>query len=157
MPLHIHEFFHLSLSLFAGWIAWIVTGNPYVFIPALIGGVLVDIDHLIDYFFAYGTNFKLSYFMRGRQFHKSNKTYILFHSWELVFILFILTFQLSDLLTLRPLFLSFSFAYFLHLLFDSLINHMRAPSYFLLYRLVKKFDLKTLVTDKHYREHIKQK
>lgn len=150
MNLYLHELTHLTLSLLVGLIIWKISGNFYVLPAALMGGFFIDLDHLIDYYLAFGATFNLSYFLKGYSFLKTDKIYVLFHSWELVIILFLA-------LPTQPLFLSFSLSLFLHLTFDVFTNNMRVQSYFLLYRLRNKFELKTMVTSEHYHKHLEQK
>ncbi len=160
MNLYLHEFTHLTLSLLVGLIIWKISGNVYVLSAALMGGFFIDLDHLLDYFLAFGAKFNLSYFLKGYQFLKTDKIYVLFHSWELVIILFsiILFFMnFKNFITLRTFLLSFSVSLFLHLFVDVFTNNMKAKSYFLLYRINNNFSLKTMVTNEHYQKHLKQK
>ena len=163
MSLIAHELIHLSLSLLSGYLAWQISGNPYTFAFGLIGGFFVDVDHLIDYFLAFKFKWNLSYFLKGYQFLKSDKIYVFFHSWELsitlllISIYFVLNSTSFTDLTSSTNLTGFALAYFFHLLFDSLINHLRPLSYFLIYRAFHNFNLKNLVTSKHYQEHLLQK
>ena len=160
MPLYTHELIHFIFSLIAGYIGYLISGDLSSFFWGLLGGFFVDADHFIDYFLAFGLKFKVSYFLKGYEFLKSDKIYILFHSWEFVILLFLffLYFKnFTNFITLQTIVLSFGIAYFLHLLFDSYINHLRPLSYFLIYRIVYRFSLKVLVTDSHYQKHLQQK
>ena len=63
MNLFFHELTHIILSLLAGFLVWIFFDkNISIFLVAFLGGVAVDIDHLFDYFLAFGTKFNLTYF-----------------------------------------------------------------------------------------------
>ncbi|MFH1552857.1 MAG: hypothetical protein ABID83_04385 [Candidatus Omnitrophota bacterium] len=62
-----------------GW-AWPVLG--------FTGGVLIDLDHFIDYFFYYGWRFDLGDFFNHR-YKDSGRCYIIFHSWELLIALWV--------------------------------------------------------------------
>lgn len=165
MSLLFHELSHLVLSLLVAFIIW-KKGHKHigVFIAALLGGVLIDLDHLIDYFLAFGTTFNLTYFLKGYAFLKTDKIYVLLHSWELVIILFLalpavalLCKQAKEGLFIRILILAFSLSLFFHLIVDVQTNSMKAQSYFLLYRMSNNFELKTMVTNEHYLKHLKQK
>ena len=138
MPLYLHELSHLVLSFFIAFIIWKKLHKHFgVFIAALLGGVFIDFDHLIDYFLAFGTKFNLIYFLKGYQFLKSDKIYVPFHSWELVIILFLtlpavalLCKQAKEGLFIRMIILAFSISFFLHLSVDVYTNSMKAQSYF---------------------------
>ncbi|KKP29986.1 MAG: hypothetical protein UR15_C0007G0002 [Parcubacteria group bacterium GW2011_GWA2_31_28] len=157
MNLYLHELTHLTLSLFVGLIIWKISGSVYVISAALMGGFFIDLDHLLDYFLAFGTKFNLTYFLKGYSFLKTDKIYVIFHSWELIIFLFFTILFFINFITLRALLFSFSLSLFLHLSVDVFTNNMKAQSYFLLYRLFNKFELKTLVTTDHYQKHIERK
>ena len=170
MNLYLHEFTHLTLSFLVGLTIWKISGNVYVLPAALMGGFFIDLDHLLDYFLAFGAKFNLSYFLKGYQFLKTDKIYVLFHSWELVIFLFLTLPAVSCIVALakmealakegqmlQPLLLSFSLSLFLHLSVDVFTNNMKAQSYFLFYRINNNFELKTMVTKEHYKKHLKQK
>ena len=101
MPLFFHELSHLVLSLLVGFVIWKKWHKHIgVFITALLGGVFIDLDHLIDYILAFGTKFNLIFFLKGYQFLKTDKIYVPLHSWELVIILLLTSiFLLSNLKT----------------------------------------------------------
>lgn len=161
MSLYLHEFTHITLSLFVGFIIWKKLNKPIsIFAATLLGGVFIDLDHLIDYFLAFGTKFNLFYFLKGYQFLKTEKIYIPLHSWELVIIFFLIILffmNFKRFITLRTLLLAFSISLFLHLSIDVFTNNMLPQSYFLTYRMQNNFNLKNLVTPSHYQKHLQQK
>jgi hypothetical protein len=159
MNIYLHELSHLILSLLVGFIIWKISGNVYVLSAALMGGFFIDLDHFLDYFLAFGTKFNLTYFLKGYQFLKTDKIYVLFHSWELVILILFTSLLLfrSANLTVSMLLLSFSLSLFLHLFIDVFTNNMQARSYFLMYRMNNNFELKTMVTNNHYQKHLEQK
>jgi len=148
MFLFFHLFIHLSFSLLVG----LIFGQ---FWPALLGGFFIDVDHLIDYFLAFGLKFNPKYFFKGYQFLKSDKIHIFFHGWEIVIGGILLAFFVPK--TLATVLLAFSVSLFVHLWLDVYIDKLPAKSYFLLYRLGHHFNLKYLVIKEHYQEHLKQK
>ncbi|MFH1188322.1 MAG: hypothetical protein V1652_00565 [bacterium] len=160
MKLFVHLLTHLILSLFVGFIMWRASGSAFVFAASLMSGLFIDIDHFIDYFLAFGTKFNFVYFLKGYSFLKTDKIYVFFHSWELVIIL-LLVMPIVALLgggwTIVFFLLSFSLSLFFHLTVDVFTNAMLPQSYFVTYRLMHKFDLKTMVTKSHYIKHLDQK
>ncbi len=54
----------------------------------VIGGILIDLDHFIDYFSHYGFKFDLKKFV-FIGYLKSGKIYVYFHSWELIILIYI--------------------------------------------------------------------
>lgn len=130
-----------------------------LFATAIFAGFLVDIDHLFDYFIAYGFNFNLKYFLKGYQFLRIDKFYLPLHSFELVVIslaVYLLK-QRGAGETFKIILLTFALVLFSHSITDIYLNQIPASSYFFIYRLQKKFILKDLISDKLYQEHLKQK
>ena len=152
-------FFHLSLhiltSIMAGYIVWKIWKKPIAaFLTAFIGGVLIDLDHLIDYFLAFGLSFNLEYFAKGYQFLKSDKIYILFHGWEYVIILIVLAIWIIKNKTAKSVFLALARGLFFHLSVDCITNDgAKISTYSIIYRTKNNFDLNPLVTPEHYQEH----
>jgi len=162
MELLLHELIHLVLSLLAAFFVYrLLKCKSYISIVAsIVGGFLIDIDHLVDYFFAFGIHFSLNYFLKGYQFLKSDRMYVPFHSWELVILLLIIFLIFSyfkNRIVLKTILLSFCIALFFHLATDVILNRISIKSYSFIYRLQKNFSLKELVSQIHYQKHLKQK
>lgn len=179
MSLFLHELTHLTLSLLAGYIAWKIfylknKKNLFIsFLTGLIGGFFIDLDHLFDYFLAFGFRFRLDYFLKGYQFLKSDKIYIPLHSFEIVIILFIIYYLLSigyknflrfknfknfkNFITLKTLIFAFSLSLLFHIAFDIVENELPPSTYSFIYRISKNFELKNLVYLDHYPYHLEQK
>lgn len=157
MSLPVHLSIHVFFALLAGFIVWLIWKKPLVsFIAGILGGVLVDLDHFIDYFLAFGFSFDLRYFNSGMQFLKSDRILILFHAWEYVLVLAIIALLFKNRIA-RSFFLALSIGLLFHLTADVLIDHMPIKSYSITYRLEKHFQLEPLVTPENYAEHIKQR
>ncbi|MDO8566245.1 MAG: hypothetical protein Q7S04_03620 [Candidatus Moranbacteria bacterium] len=159
MSLPIHLFIHFFFAFVAGGISWFFFGNPVLsFISGFLGGVLIDLDHLIDYFLAFGSRWNLSYFIRGYQFLKSDKVYVLFHGWEYVILLAIVVWAVGAQSSLGVALFALGLGGLFHLIADTLINHgMSFRAYSILYRLVNKFEVEKIVTPEHYLEHMREK
>ena len=86
----IGELLHLFLSLLVGFIVWKIWKKPLVsFASAIVGGFLIDADHLFDYFVAFCWKFSLPDFLAGRQFLASDRLFLPLHGWEYVIVLFV--------------------------------------------------------------------
>ncbi|KKQ46244.1 MAG: hypothetical protein US63_C0004G0019 [Candidatus Moranbacteria bacterium GW2011_GWC2_37_8] len=153
MSLFLHLSIHVALSLLAGLIVWRIWKKPVAsFVMAIVGGVLVDMDHFIDYFLAFGFNFDLSYFSKGYQFLQSGKIYVLFHGWEYVILLLIAAYFVGQRLILKIALFALAIGLFLHLGFDTYENDgMSIRAYSIIYRASKNFENKFIVTPEHYK------
>ena len=149
MDLALHITIHFVLSLIAGFVVWNFYKRASISVlAALAGGVLVDIDHLIDYFLAFGFDFKMDYFLSGYQFLRSGKIYILFHGWEYVVVLIVLASVVKNKFY-KSVFLAVALGLFFHLSADSIINNIPAKSYWLTYRAENNFVLEKLVEPRY--------
>lgn len=159
MSLSLHLSIHLVLALAAGLIAWKITkGNIYqCLFTAVLAGVLVDLDHLIDYFLVFGLSLNFDYFARGYQFLKSDKMYILFHGWEYVAILSATAISIRRSNIYKAVALSAALALFIHLSTDVILNDIPTRSYSLVYRISQGFNIAGLVSSEHYNNHQMEK
>ncbi len=157
MTLVFNEIIHLVLSLLIGLTVWKVWKKKYLFGVALIGGFFVDVDHLIDYFLAFGFKFNLTSFFRGDQFLVSDKLYLLFHGWEYLIVIVILILIIKNKI-FQIVILTFGISLGLHLTWDVNTNDgMTIKSYSLIYRATNNFEMKRIVTSKHFQKHQKLK
>ena len=99
------------------------TGSPAAGGLVLGVGVLMDSDHLYDFY---------QWYIRG----KSKKIYIFFHAWEYaaagVIVLASLFFH--------PLLLAVVLAHLVHVATDHFHNRLHPFAYFITYRMLKRFD-----------------
>ncbi|MBU1125944.1 MAG: hypothetical protein KKC84_07945 [Candidatus Omnitrophica bacterium] len=136
----------LVTSLLCVWV-YSKTQEASFIVMVVIGGILVDIDHFIDYFFYFKGSFRARDFFTC-QYLRSGKIYIFLHSWEIVIILTIA----SNLLHSTHLLVA-TFSLAVHLAMDNL--QRRSPLfYFLAYRYYKSFDARTLYGGEHFLEGI---
>lgn len=110
------------------------------FIGAFLGGFLIDADHLLDHYLAFGLrNFKLRDFLSGKAFEKSQKVYVVFHGWEYPLILSFLTYLFIENKTAAALCISFAVSLLFHLVIDTLTNQVTPLGYSFLYRYTNHF------------------
>lgn len=157
MSLLLHELTHVALSLIAGLIVWRIYKNFFItLIAAFLGGVLVDVDHLFDYFLFFGPSFNLNYFINGYHFALSEKIYVPFHGFEWVPLLITMVFLVRKKV-IKALILALALGLFSHLIADTLLNKIPLKSYFFFYRVKQNFELKKLVYPEHYKKNINDK
>lgn len=149
MSLFFHECLHVGFSLLAAYIAikkYNISQKYLVMtiIVAIIGGVLIDLDHLIDYFIAFGPGFNLSQFLQSQQFEYNKKIYVLFHAFEFIplFLLGLIFFKKK---LHKALILAFTIAVLFHLLLDSVSYNLRPGVYFISYRIMHNFDIQYMI------------
>ncbi len=135
--------FHVVFTYIAGYIVfkkWMQ--RDISFWGAFIGGILIDLDHFIDYFLFYGFHFDLTEFFQGVQFLNSGKVYVFFHAWEyLLALLIILYFINRKRIALRSFIAALALSIFFHLLIDIVITGGHVEVYSIIYRFTVNFDL----------------
>lgn len=126
----VHLFFTILIAM------WIYgkTGNLLYTSIFVLGGIFIDLDHLIDYLFALKNKLNLYDFVNGG-YVKTGKVYLFLHSWEMNFILLVLALNIRSY-GLFLLFLSLS----LHLAIDN-IQRKNLLAYFIIYRFINNFDI----------------
>lgn len=114
---------HTVISSAVGVGVGAATGSPEAGAIALGAGVLMDADHLFDFY---------QWYIKGR----SSRIYVLFHAWE---------YSAIGLVTLaaiffHPFLLGVVFAHLVHVATDHLHNRLSPFAYFICYRIIKRFD-----------------
>jgi hypothetical protein len=177
MPLWLHILIHLLLSIVAGVIGWSIFKRKHILnwciTVGIIGGVLIDSDHLFDHFMAYGLHFDPRGFISGTHFIINNKIYVPLHGYEYVLILLGIilffhnktlsshshkTIRASQTLSIRlvPILISLTLAMLFHLIFDVYVNDMPWQSYSILYRISHNFDAQALNKPENYLRYYNQ-
>jgi len=130
---------HLILTFEVSLIAWLKSGSVFSVLAAFLGGILIDIDHLIDYFIHF-RKLELKSLL-AFPYQQTKSVYLIFHSWELVILVGVFSFFYPSLL-LRV----FVFSWGLHLFVDNIDGFKRKGfnHYFFLFRLAKGFSVDKL-------------
>ncbi len=144
MPLWIHEILHFSI--FA--VMYGITSRFYKpfkdvrhFIIGFISAVLIDFDHLLDYFLFNGfSKFNLFEFLSCDFYNVAGKAFILFHGWEYLAVILIAAILLKKTKWSAVAF-AFALGMFAHLLFDTYVNGLPDYFYFISLRILNGFTL----------------
>ena len=127
---------HLVASAALGGICWAGSRNPGALLTSLAFGVLLDLDHLIDYWYAERRLPRdLDDFRSGRYFVRSGRLFVLFHGYEYLPLLYLGWRALRG----RQAALVAVGAVLLHLLADQLVNYLKPLGYFVSYRVAHRF------------------
>jgi hypothetical protein len=132
---------HLAFTIIFSLIIYLKSGNLGYIIIFILGGILIDVDHLVDYSVFFKKRFNLKDFLNAT-FLESGKIYLILHSWEINLIVFLLGLAIkSNGLLLLALSLT------IHLSIDNL-QRKNLLIYFFIYRIIKKFDAKVLIPER---------
>jgi len=113
---------HTLVSSAVGGGVWLATGSPAAAVVTVGVGVMMDIDHLYDYY----------HWLIKR---KPRRIYVLLHAWEYSF----LGLVALALLGRDPLLMAVVLGHLAHVASDHLYNGMPRFSYFISYRIAKGF------------------
>jgi len=125
-----------------------LTKSPLWATLALLINVFLDVDHLFDYWLANGFDLDYKKFVNetvggdepGVYFRKSQKVVIFLHSWELLFLVLAAT----RVFNLPQLTIVAIFGFLPHLIWDQITYAKEPLMYFLVFRILHRFDLKKL-------------
>ncbi len=106
----------------------------------LVGGILVDLDHLLDYVLEFGFRLDADLFFRSFAEDKYKKIFILLHAWELTLALIVVA-RLCDW---NGLLVGAAVGHGCHMALDQMYNKPVALGYSLVYRMAKRFETRVI-------------
>ena len=148
MMLFLHEFGHFivfTCLFFAINYLFFGRFSSKNYLIGLFATILIDLDHLIDYFIYHGFYFDLLGFLQGDNFELNQKAYVFFHSWELViaiFMVYVLFEQKNKKISSYILMIVLGLT--AHISYDVVTYDIAWGGYFLYNRMVNAFDILVL-------------
>ncbi len=137
---------HIAASTVLGGGMYASSGSPVLAISAFISGVLIDLDHVVDYLFFANDKFTVRNFFTW--YHKNlwDRFAVVLHSWELMFLLTVLS-----CLFQHPVIIGIASGACLHMLMDQIANSRTVPLhrffYFFAFRMSKGFQRKLILVE----------
>ena len=140
--------YHIIASFLLAGLIFYCSRAPFPSLVALLAGVFIDLDHLIDFWSLKPKRpFSIRDFLASEQWDSQNRyIFIFLHAWEWIFLLFFFSWFYQWPLWLFSLTLSLALHLFLDaldLLFDPLKESPRCQghplTYFFVFRCVKGF------------------
>lgn len=110
-------------------------------VVSFAAGVLIDIDHLLDYYANLGFTLNAKKVYGACCEMRLDKLYLAFHSYELVMLLWIAIYAFS----LSNIWRAAAIGMTQHLIFDQFTNPIKLPSYFLAYRIANRFRRESVI------------
>lgn len=137
---------HLLFTLAAGLVAWKLygtKGSKSIIVAlgaAFVSGILIDLDHLFDYFLAFGFHFDLYTFLYNQQFVVTRKNYVVFHGYEYAALLGISLYWAKKR-QIKMILLALLLSMLFHLVVDMMIYSIPVKHYSLIYRILTDFQI----------------
>ncbi|MDE6846211.1 MAG: hypothetical protein K2J99_10665 [Lachnospiraceae bacterium] len=141
---------HLAYSTAAASALLVTTKSPKIAMGCVAAGVLVDLDHLIEYKKFCGDDWKWEEFSTGRYFDAKGTVKVIFHSWEAAAVMWGIVLA-QDGIRKKNLLYGIAAGYTLHLILDQIGNNMCKMGYFELYRWLVDWKQSRLTADKEKR------
>lgn len=128
---------HIVATITISSIVYFIFNSFSAFISSLIGGILIDLDHLLDYCIHRGINFNVKNFFIWCYNNQWNTLIVFFHSFELILIFWLAIF----IFNLGIFWIGLAIGISQHIILDVLGNRdmINLHSYFFIFRLTKGF------------------
>jgi hypothetical protein len=121
---------HAIISAVSAGAVYTLTRSPELAALNFAAGVLIDLDHVIDFMIGSRGRWDFRMFWRARYHLLFPRLFFSFHSWEAAFLLALA----GALAKNRPSLWAVGLGLLLHLLADTLVNPGTWKSYFIFYR-----------------------
>jgi len=131
-----HLLGHLAIALVISFFIYRKTKKIWLAVLCLFVSFAIDIDHLADYWIAYGFGFSLVKFLESEYFGINKMVFVPLHSWELVGLFFLLS---KFVKKYKWIFLTIALAMLGHMLWDMLSYGIFLQDYFLIWRGLRGF------------------
>ena len=126
---------HITASIIISALLLAISKSWIIFTSSLISGVLIDIDHILDYLWEFRKPFIIKEFIDLNYQRKTLFLMIVFHSWELLALLSICAFLMSW----NPWTVGVTIGFAQHIVLDQIFNKPNRLAYFFLWRLKNGF------------------
>ncbi len=134
---------HIAISLLFSASLFVVFKSWIVFTSSLISGVLIDLDHVLDYFRENGINLRIKQFFKIFHNKEHSSIVLILHSWELLILLRISAF----IVRWNPWIVGTAIGFTQHVVLDQIFNKPSRWAYLFFWRLKSDFNSKTIFPD----------
>lgn len=129
---------HLAVSVVAAAAIYATTRSVPMIATFLAAGVLLDLDHWLDYWAEYGRRFDVRHFVKAVSTKAFRRAFLFLHAWEGVLLSAFLTWWTGW----TPWLAGLTLGWGIHLLLDQNCNSPSPWAYFLLWRWRGRFEYK---------------
>ncbi len=134
---------HVTASIIISAFLFAISKSWIIFTSSLICGVLIDIDHVFDYFWEFRKRFRVKEFFDVHYNKKILFFMVVFHSWELLIPLNIYAFFLSG----NPWIMGITIGFTQHVVLDQISNKPHKWNYFFFWRLKNNFSFEKICSN----------
>lgn len=154
-----HLLIHFILAALSGLLCSYIFQGPLLLglLSGIIGGFLIDLDHVLEYFIVFGLKFNISSFFKSHQFLKSDKIYLVFHALEYFPLIILLAYIFRFNALLSFVLITLAMSGLVHLLSDCVINNYPLKNYSIIYRASRNFSALKLLRAHQWENNLKMK
>jgi hypothetical protein len=135
---------HVIASIIFSTLFFVVFKSWTIATVSFFSGVLIDIDHVFDYFLEFRKRFEVKEFFDVHHNRKILFFMAIFHSWELLALLSICAFLMSW----NPWIVGTIIGFTQHIIFDQIFNkNFNRLIYFFFWRMKNGFNMKRMFAD----------
>jgi hypothetical protein len=131
--------YHIAISVVVAGALWALTRSFALAASSLCAGILVDLDHFVDYYAQYGFKFSLRRFFRASYRGEYDRAFVLLHAWEWLALALVCAWWFRGHAWVVGLAIGWTH----HMILDQIVNTSNAVCYFILYRWRQGFDYLT--------------
>ena len=132
--------YHVASSAIVASILYLVFKSWSMALSCFLSGILIDLDHIFDYIRQIGFPFKIIDIVKAASNNNKTNWTIVFHSWELLFLLAICTWYTNW----NPWITGVLFGFGHHLVMDALHNTITLRTYSFIWRWKNNFECRCL-------------
>jgi hypothetical protein len=126
---------HAIASGVIGFFVWLYFKSIPAAIVSFLAGTLIDFDHFFDYYVNHHFTLSIRKVYAASSETDFPRLYLLFHSYELVLILW----ASIGIFSLGIFWKALAIGLTQHIILDQMTNPVTLPAYFIIYRIVKGF------------------
>lgn len=154
-----HLLIHFIIAALSGILCSYIFKGPVLLglLIGIMGGFLIDLDHVLEYFIVFGLKFNISSFFKSHQFLKSDKIYLVFHAFEYFSVLIVLSYFFRHNQFLSFVLITLAMSGLVHLLSDCVINNYPLKNYSIIYRASRNFSALKLLRAHQWENNLKMK
>ena len=134
---------HITVSLIFSAFLFAISKSWTIITSSLIRGVLIDIDHILDYSREHGIDLRIKQFYERFDRKEVTRVWLILHSWELLFLMSICAFLMSW----NPWVVGMIIGLTQHIVLDQISNKINKWAYFFFWRLRNDFSIKKICPD----------
>ena len=128
---------HVLVSIIFSTLLFMVFKSWKIAVSAFLSGVLIDCDHIFDYFWEFRKRLIIKDFFDVYHNEKMLFFMVIFHSWELLVLLSIGAFSMSW----NPWIVGVTIGFTQHIILDQIFNKTNRQTYFFIWRLKNGFKM----------------